>query len=200
MVSIDSLRSSSATFLLALCLPVPFYMLSVHALGRLWKRMGRASYAVLWTFYALCVAAIVIAHGLWGWKAWSWPVWISWTGLLPLALAAGLAYWTYRTIPARTLLAFRQIESDGERPLVRDGVLGVVRHPRYVMFVLVALANFLITGYPLVLASLVVAVAVFAVVMRLEEGELRSHFGGEFERYRREVPAFFPRPTRRLRR
>ena len=193
MVSIDSLRSFSATVLLALCLPVPFYMFFVHALGSLWKRMGRASYAVLWSFYALCVAAIVIAHGVWGWKAWDWPVWISWTGLFPLAIAAGLAYWTYRTIPARTLLAFRQIESDDERPLIRDGVLGKVRHPRYVMFVLVAAGNFLITGYPLVLLSLVVIVVAFGAAMRLEERELRAYFGEEFERYRREVPAFFPR-------
>ena len=197
MFSIDSLRPFAATLLLAPYLPVPFYMFLVHAFGHVWKRIGRASYAVLWAFYALCVIAVVLAHRAWGWNAWGWSAWLSWTGLFPLAIAAWLAYWTYRTIPAKTLLTFRQIRPDGERRIVRDGALGTIRHPRYVMFVLLALGNFLITGYPLVLASLVVAVAVFAAVMRLEENELRSYFGEEFEKYRREVPAFFPRIARR---
>jgi protein-S-isoprenylcysteine O-methyltransferase Ste14 len=61
------------------------------------------------------------------------------------------------------------------------------------MFTLLALGNVLITGYPLVVVSLLVTIGVFAVVIRLEEKELREHFGEEFEKYRREVPAFLPR-------
>jgi protein-S-isoprenylcysteine O-methyltransferase Ste14 len=189
----DSIRPFAATLLLALYLPVPFYMFLVHAFGGVWKGMGRASYIVLWTFYGVCVAAVVLAHRAWQWSAWDWPAWVSWTGLVFVAAAAWLAWFTYKTIPPRTLLAFRQIESDSERPLIRDGILGKVRHPRYAMYILLAVGNLLITGYPLILVSLVIAVLVFGAVMRLEENELRSYFGEEFERYRREVPAFFPR-------
>ncbi len=198
MFSIDSLRPFAATLLLALYLPVPFYMFLVHAFGRFWKRMGAASYVVLWSFYGCCVIAVVLAHRAWHWKAWDWPAWISWIGLFPIAIAAWLAYWTYRTIPAKTLLTFRQVCADDERRIVRDGALGTIRHPRYAMFMLLAVGNTLVTGYPLVLASLVVAAAVFAAVMRLEEDELRSYFGEEFERYKREVPAFFPRIAGRM--
>lgn len=197
MNTLESIRPFVATFLLALYLPVPFYMCLVHALGPVWKRMGRGSYAVLWAFYGSFVVGVALAHGAWNWRAWEWPAWLSWTGLVFVAGAAGLAWITYKTIPPRTLLAFRQIESDAERPLIRDGILGTVRHPRYVMYTLLAVGNFLFTGYPLVLASVVVVVVVFAVAMRLEENELREHFGEEFERYRREVPAFLPRSTRR---
>ena len=191
------IRPAAATILLALYLPVPFYMFLVHALGGLWKRMGRASYVVLWTFYGLFVAAVVAAHRVWGWRAWDWPVWVSWTAVPCLATGAWLAWVTYRTIPARTLLAFRQIDSGADRPLIRNGVLGQVRHPRYAMYILLALGNVLVTGYPLVLLSFLVIVIVFAATMRLEEKELRAYFGEEFERYRREVPAFFPRIARR---
>ena len=38
-------------------------------------------------------------------------------------------------------------------------------------------------------------VAVYYVVMRREEGELRGHFGDAFEHYARTVPLFFPRLT-----
>jgi protein-S-isoprenylcysteine O-methyltransferase Ste14 len=65
------------------------------------------------------------------------------------------------------------------------------------MFTLLSLGNVLITGYPLVLVSLAVTIVVFAVVIRLEENELREYFGEEFEEYRRAVPAFFPRMTGR---
>jgi protein-S-isoprenylcysteine O-methyltransferase Ste14 len=195
----DSIKPFAATLLLALYLPVPFYMLLVHAFAGVWKGMGRASYIVLWAFYGVCVTAVVLAHRVWQWQAWDWPAWVSWTGLLFAAAAAWLAYWTYRTIPAKTLLTFRQVCPDDERRIVRDGALGTIRHPRYLMFVLLALGNLLITGYPLVLVSLAVAVWVFGAVMRLEENELRSYFGEEFEAYKREVPAFFPRLVRRTR-
>ena len=197
MFDLDSLRPLVATSLLALYLPVPFYMIWIHAFGRVWKKMGPASYAIHWTLYIVTVAAVVLCHRVWVWRAWPWPAWISWTGLFSLAIAAWLAYRTYATIPAKTLLTFRQIRPDGDRRLIRDGILGTIRHPRYVMFTLLSLGNLLITGYPLVLVSLAVTIVVFAAVIRLEENELREYFGEEFEEYRRAVPAFFPRMTGR---
>jgi protein-S-isoprenylcysteine O-methyltransferase Ste14 len=193
MLSYQSLRAFTATFLLALYFPVPLYMLWIHSLDRVWKTLGPASYAIHWTLYAASVISVVLCHSVWEWKAWAWSAWISWAGLIPVAVAAWLAYRTYATIPAKTLLTFRQLGPVGERPLVRDGILGTIRHPRYVMFTLLALGNVLITGFPLVLVSLAVVVAAFGAVVRLEEKELREHFGEAFEKYRRDVPAFFPR-------
>jgi len=51
----------------------------------------------------------------------------------------------------------------------------------------------MLTGYPLVLASLAVTTLVMGIVIRLEEKELAQYFGEEFEEYKRSVPAFFPR-------
>ena len=68
-----------------------------------------------------------------------------------------------------------------------------MRHPRYVMFMLIAAGNVFITGYPLVVVSLVVCVILFALVIMLEERELARHFGPPYQRYREQVPAFWPR-------
>jgi protein-S-isoprenylcysteine O-methyltransferase Ste14 len=193
----DSLKPIAGTFLLAVYLPVPFYMLWIHAFDRAWKRMGRASYILHWSLYAAMIAAIIRFHGVWPWRAWGWPLWMSWSGVLPLAAAVYLAYRTYASIEPRTLLAFRQIRPDSNRKLIRHGILGTVRHPRYTMYALLALGNVLITGYPLVLASLAVTIATLLAAIRLEEKELARYFGNEFEEYRRTVPAFLPRLYRR---
>ncbi len=193
MFSHDSVRSLLATLLLALYFPVAVYMVWIHALHGLWKKIGPISYGLHWALYAAVVVAIIRFHGLWRWHAWPWPGAISWLGLFPLAAAGWLAYRTYATIDPHTLLTFRQIRPNDRRRLIRDGILGTIRHPRYVMFTLLALANALITGYPLVLVSFAVTAVLFGFVIVLEERELREHFGAEFEEYRREVPAFIPR-------
>ncbi len=41
----------------------------------------------------------------------------------------------------------------------------------------------------------VLYLSIYFPVMRVEEGDLRSRFGGEFESYARDVPQFFPRLT-----
>jgi protein-S-isoprenylcysteine O-methyltransferase Ste14 len=192
----DSIRSLVATLLLAIYLPVALYMTWIHALDRLWKKIGSVSYLIHWTLYVGMVVAIIRFHSVWRWRAWPWPVWMSFAGLFPIALGAWLAYRTYATIDPHTLLTFRQIHPDEHRRLIRDGVLGTIRHPRYVMYVLLALGNVIVTGYPIVVASLAVSAGLFAVVIHLEERELREHFGEEFEEYRREVPAFLPRIRR----
>ena len=197
MLSLDSIRPLVGTFLLALYLPVPFYMLWIHAGHQLWKKIGVASYALHWALYFGMVAAVIRLHDTWRLGAWEWSAFVTWLGLFPLGIAAYLAWASYASIHWRTLLGFRQISPGGERHLIRDGILGTIRHPRYVMFTLIALGNTMVTGYPLVLASLAVTAVAFAIVIHMEEKELRAFFGEEFEAYRREVPAILPRFTRR---
>jgi protein-S-isoprenylcysteine O-methyltransferase Ste14 len=190
--SLSELRAIIATVLLALYLPVPVYLIVLHGLNPLWRRLGTISYVPLLLGYSVCVYAVVRLHELWPWRAWPWPTAIS--GLAPLALAAAavLAYATYRTIPPATLHLVQQIRPDNERKIITTGVLGRMRHPRYLMFSLIALGNALATGYPLVWVSLLVTLGLFGVVIRLEERELHEYFGDEYAEYCAKVPAFFP--------
>ncbi len=192
----DFLRPLSATILLALYLPVPFYLLWLHGLHRLWRRIGTASYFFLLTPYVAMVVAVVRAHALWGWRADEWPQALAWLSIIPLGLAGWLAFHTYRTIEPATLHLHRQIKPSSRRVLITTGVLGRIRHPRYVMFTLLAVANVLATGYPLVAVSLGLTVLLLAMTIRLEERELQEYFGDAFRDYKRSVPAFIPRPSR----
>ena len=192
----DTLRPLSATTLLALYLPVPFYLLWLHGLQRLWKKMGWASYVFLLSPYLAMVAAIVRWHALWQWRAWPWPHALSWLALVPLALAGWLAWHTYRTIEPRTLHLERQLNPSPGRRLITTGVLGRMRHPRYVMFTLLAVGNALITGYPLIATSALVTALLLWATIRLEERELLAYFGEAFCDYKKRVPAFIPRVSR----
>ena len=118
---------------------------------------------------------------------------MSFLSIIPLGVGVFLAIYTYATIDRKVLYLFQQIRPRGERRLITTGILGHIRHPRYLMFSLGAAGNVLLTGYPLVALAGVVTVLLLGVVIRMEEKELAAHFGSEYEAYREEVPALFPR-------
>ncbi|MFQ5510876.1 MAG: hypothetical protein ACE5EO_03405, partial [Candidatus Krumholzibacteriia bacterium] len=83
----ESIKPVLATAFLALYLPVPFYLVWLHGLLRLWRRLGSAAYVFLLTPYAAMVLAIIHWHTVWQWRAWPWPHVLPW--LAPVPLAAG---------------------------------------------------------------------------------------------------------------
>ncbi|HPJ54131.1 MAG TPA: proton-conducting transporter membrane subunit, partial [Flavobacteriales bacterium] len=77
--------------------------------------------------------------------------------------------------------------------LVRSGLHGRVRHPIY-LGVLVALAGWLIVSWiPATWVVVAITVLYLPIGIRLEEHKLIAEFGEDYRRYRREVPALFPR-------
>jgi protein-S-isoprenylcysteine O-methyltransferase Ste14 len=189
----ESIKPVVATTLVAVILPIPIYLLWMHGLQRLWRRIGIASYVLHISFYAAMVTTMARLQPLWSQGALPWPNALSWVAVLPLAVALWLIIESYRTIDWKTMHQVRQLTPGHERPMIRSGILGRMRHPRYTAFSLVAFGNALLTGYPWVAAAAVVTIALLALVVYVEERELRDFFGEEFERYRREVPAFIPR-------
>jgi protein-S-isoprenylcysteine O-methyltransferase Ste14 len=189
----DSPKAIFATLLVASITPIPVYLLWMHGLQRLWRRLGWLSYILHISLYVVMVTALIRMHGFWSRWAWPWPDAVAWLCVVPFAIALWLLFESYRTIDWRTMHQVRQLVPGQERPLVRDGILGRMRHPRYVAFLLVAIGNFVMTGYPLLLLCAVITFAGLALVVRIEERELRAFFGEEFEKYRREVGAFWPR-------
>jgi protein-S-isoprenylcysteine O-methyltransferase Ste14 len=77
--------------------------------------------------------------------------------------------------------------------LVRDGPLGIVRHPYYVSYVviLVGLGLTLATLWPLLLALCVVIG--MGPMADAEEKQLAALFGEEYQQYQRRVGRFFPK-------
>ena len=190
----DSVKPFVATVLLALYLPVPFYLLLTHGLHDVWRRMGPRSFRVHVVVWIVLVAVVVRLHPLWRWQALSWPDVLGLAALVPLGLAAWLALLTYTQIDRHTLHQIKQFDAGADRELITSGILGRIRHPRYVMFLLLALGNAMITGYPLVITSFVVCAVLFAIVVRVEERELIGYFGDAYREYMERTPAFVPRP------
>ncbi|HVT66216.1 MAG TPA: isoprenylcysteine carboxylmethyltransferase family protein [Trebonia sp.] len=81
--------------------------------------------------------------------------------------------------------------------LVVSGWYRYVRNPIYVGFTVILLGQALLFGSPGLLEYTAVAWCVGAAAVRLyEEPALRRKFGGQYEQYRRTVPAWIPRPPK----
>ena len=158
MPSASSLKEFLVTLLLATYLPVPFYLLWLHGFYGRWRRIGLSSFAIHIPIYLVMVAAVVYFHSIWSAGAWAWPTALSFLSIIPLGVSVFLAIYTYATIDRRVLHLFQQIRPRGERRLITTGILGCIRHPRYLMFSLGAAGNVLLTGYPLVALAGVVTV------------------------------------------
>ena len=77
--------------------------------------------------------------------------------------------------------------------LVTSGPYRIVRHPIYLATIGMLLATGLsFSRWPALVAGLAFAIAGTALRVRDEESLLRAAFGGEFEEYRRRVPAILP--------
>ena len=80
-----------------------------------------------------------------------------------------------------------------DHELLKDGPLGIVRHPYYVSYVLILI------GLSLALTSWLPLIFTFSVIAgmgpaaRAEEVQLKELFGEEYEQYEKKVGRFFPK-------
>ena len=96
-------------------------------------------------------------------------------------------------IRVATLLGLPEVSGARESRLLTEGIYGAIRHPRYVGLMLEISAFALFANY---LAGYVVVLAMVPVVyltVLLEERELRTRFGVEYNNYASRVPRFLPR-------
>jgi protein-S-isoprenylcysteine O-methyltransferase Ste14 len=84
-------------------------------------------------------------------------------------------------------------EAQRNRTLATTEVYAYLRHPQYAGFVLVMFGFLLQWPTLLTLAMFPVLVFMYVRLARTEEREALAEFGKVYERYRRDVPAFFPR-------
>ncbi len=122
----------------------------------------------------------------------AWPLAIP--GLILFAVGIWIDRLAKRHLKFSVLAGVPELRTAGERGrLLRDGIYGRVRHPRYLGIVVSVVGTALITNY---LVMYVVAafalVGIYGVVV-LEERELVERFGDEYRAYQAAVPRFLPR-------
>ena len=182
-----------ATALACLYLPVPFIMIWLHAPRRVWRRIGRASYAIHTPVYLAMVAGAALMYRVWPVGAWPWHPAATIAGVVVIQLAFVILAATYRDIDTWTLMAGPELTPGAERAFVRQGAYSMIRHPRYLILMIGSLGNFLLTGYPLLLLAFVVTTLLSLVVIRMEEAELRESFGKDWDDYAARTPSLLPR-------
>jgi protein-S-isoprenylcysteine O-methyltransferase Ste14 len=128
---------------------------------------------------------------------WQGPFWIRSVALwrVPLSIVflslAGLLSWTGTHALGRQWRIDAGLNADHQ--LVTWGPYRVVRHPIYTSMLCLLLGmGFLIGLLPLLVLAVAVFVAGTEIRVRVEEQLLASRFGGQFEDYRRRVPAYIP--------
>jgi methanethiol S-methyltransferase len=84
----------------------------------------------------------------------------------------------------------------GKGKLLREGIYGVVRHPRYLSAGLGAIGLGFFCNNVGLYMFLVMLVPVGWLIVTLEERELVDRFGDAYRQYQREVPPLIPRRLR----
>ena len=141
------------------------------------------------------VVAGLVPWLLTGWQAQGplpyWvPLWIG--GAILIAVAVLVLVYAFARFVAEGLGTPAPV-APTER-LVVGGLYRYVRNPMYLAVAAIILGQALALAQPiLVLYTAIFAVAVVAFVRWYEEPTLHRQFGEQYERYRRAVPAWWPR-------
>jgi protein-S-isoprenylcysteine O-methyltransferase Ste14 len=125
------------------------------------------------------------------WSSLNFPGWARWAGV-PLGISGGmLIVWTFHSLGHNltdTVVTRRNAS------LVTHGPYRWVRHPFYLAFGILVIANGLVTSNWFVLTASAAAFTSIVVRTRIEERLLIARFGAEYEAYMRRTPRFLPRP------
>lgn len=119
---------------------------------------------------------------------WSW---------MPAIGLFGAGFWLYahssKNFSARQLGGIPEVVAGhSEQRLVTTGVRAHVRHPVYLAHLCEMLAWSIGTGLAVCYGLTVFAVITGAVMIRMEDEELRKRFGEQYVAYKKRVPAILP--------
>jgi protein-S-isoprenylcysteine O-methyltransferase Ste14 len=172
------------------------YWLLIHPFVRFWRRHGpRTAYlAVLPVIAAIMAGMFLLRSRLLGLDGGTnWP--LVGLGSLFLVLSGWLRVKLGKRLTVRILVGVPELSAaPGE--MLSDGLYTRIRHPRYLQMTLALLGYALIANYPAAYAAFLCWCAGIALVIRLEERELRDRFGAPYRDYCQRVPCFLPRIRR----
>jgi protein-S-isoprenylcysteine O-methyltransferase Ste14 len=107
-----------------------------------------------------------------------------------------LRYWKQLSIS--TLVGIPELSKESQGELLRDGIYGVLRHPRFTSAGIGLIVNALIANYLGLYILVMLAIPLEFLMLALEERELIDRFGNTYREYQREVPRLIPRLRRRI--
>ena len=193
---IDNFRYIIAllTILIA-CFGLVFWFL-VHVLAPMWRGIGhRATYLITLTI-AIAASVLVFRYrsALLGDDLGTNYLLIT-LSLVVFGFMAWFerAYW--HNISWKVLVGLPELspEEQSKRSVMRHGLYGVIRHPRYFSGAIGLAASIILANYTGLYVLGLLLVPIGYLLIRVEERELVARFGDDYRRYQREVPRFIPR-------
>ena len=181
-----------AAIVLFLQLPIPLYWFVVHPGARFWRRYPRAVYLVglVCSWLPVTIALVAFRRKLFLPRWPSIPAFVVGSALIALEL---WVFWrVQRDLGAARLVGKTEISGTGE--IERSGLYGRVRHPRYTASLLAIVGACLLAGTGRAWTVAAVWLVLMAIVLSLEEREMRRRFGQSYVDYCRQVPRFIPLP------
>ncbi len=182
---------------LVLLLWIPFYWFVFHTAIRFWRRVGSRAFAVALPVWLIFAAGIFLGrHALFARRldrnALTWIV-----GGALFFVASWLELQTRSAFGWRRLVGLTEINPEHRLcGVIRTGVYGRIRHPRYLLYMLTILSMAFLTGGLAIFLLAFLSILLYQVVAPLEERRLLDQYGRQYEDYRRSVPRFVPRLRR----
>jgi protein-S-isoprenylcysteine O-methyltransferase Ste14 len=173
---------------------VPLFWIPVHFATIFFKKVGLLSYIVpLITWLPLAYIIYQNRVFLLQYKI-KLPVALNIFGMLFLTLGTMLHVWTARLLGILGIIGVPEISTKIKENLMAEGPFSIVRHPTYLAHTLIFSGVFLITEVTSVgIITLLDFIIINTIIIPLEEKELLSRFGEDYEFYKRKVPSrFFP--------
>lgn len=170
------------------------YWLIIHQYARWWRRRGplKTYLAVLPVLATLGVLLFRVRRQLLG-----TDLGTHWS-LVGIALVLScpmtwLEFQYWRHLSISILVGIPELSQQGNGRLLRDGIYGVVRHPRYLSAGIGVAVNVLIVNHLGLYILVLLVVLPGYWMLLLEERELVDRFGDAYRQYQRDIPQLIPR-------
>jgi protein-S-isoprenylcysteine O-methyltransferase Ste14 len=195
MSILEGVRYFLGLWMTAFLPPAVLFWIVVHPLIGFWRRVGVAR-----TYWILIPPMLIMAGAVFYLRdpvmavdlGLAWPLAIPGLGLF--AVGVWIDKLAKDHLKFRVLAGVPELQSAGDRGrLLRDGIYGRVRHPRYLGISVSVVGTALMTNYLVVYLTAAFTLAALYAVAVLEERELVDRFGDEYRRYQAAVPRFIPR-------
>ncbi|MGD0225842.1 MAG: methyltransferase [Terriglobia bacterium] len=182
-----------ALFYLVMLFWIPFYWFVFHAAIRIWRRVGNRAFGVALPVWLIFVTGLFISrHGLFARRLERSPLtWV--VGGVLFLVASWLDVQTRHAFGWRRLVGLTELNPQHRLcGVIRTGIYGRVRHPRYLLYMLMILSMAFLTGALTIFLLAFLTILLYQVVAPLEERELLDQYGSHYADYRRSVPRFVP--------
>ena len=185
-----SIRYYIALFIVSISPGVFFYWFSVHPFIRFWRRVG-----VRWTLGIHCgviglLAAVVIYFRqiILAVEYGNQPLLFA-LGLVCMVPAAIIRIRQAKQFSNSMLIGLPELAPErADSRLVTEGIYSRMRHPRYLELLFTFLAYALLANYLAMYVVCLLSMIWVAVLIRVEEQELRARFGADYDAYCEKVP------------